>query len=66
MTHEEFIKALCGMIGEFITKEVKDTIPCFCIENEIAKLEIENGTWRINKNVLILLSQKLGVELPKE
>ena len=52
MTHKEFMERLCHAVGDFGKQIGEDSGPCFCGENEIAKIEIERGLWRGSEALL--------------
>jgi hypothetical protein len=63
MTHEEFMKQLCHIVAAFSEKvSGGDPGPCFCLDNEVAKIEHKHGTWRGSQALLHALEQKLNKE----
>ena len=66
MNREEFVKALCQIIGEFACRETGDSGPCFCGQNDIAALEVKHGTWQGSKALLHSVAHKLGVKWDEE
>ena len=64
MSHDEFMKELCKIVAQFSERvSGGDPGPCFCLqESVIAKLEVEQGSWRGSRALLHVLKQKLEVE----
>jgi len=65
MQHKEFMERLCKAIQLFsqdmhVGQDMHDdTPPCICGDNEIAKREVELGTWRINSNLILEIEAAL-------